>query len=364
MPTLQEYKCPCCGGAITFDSALQKMKCPYCDTEFETEVLDSYDSELKNEQPDDMSWESTAGAEWQEGEADGLRSYVCKSCGGEIVGDENTAATACPFCGNPVVMTGQFSGALKPDLVIPFKLDKKAAKAGLIKHLTGKRFLPKIFKDQNHIDEIKGVYVPFWLFDTDVDAQVRYRATKVRTWSDSDYNYTETAHFMVHRGGSVGFEHVPVDGSSKMADDLMESIEPYDFSETTDFRTAYLAGYMADKYDVTAEQSIDRANQRVKRSTEEVFAETVEGYTTVTPENTSVQFHGGKARYALYPVWLLNTSWNGNQYTFAMNGQTGKFVGDLPVDKAAAARWTFLLAAIYSVAAYGVAWLLHLIGLI
>ena len=132
MQTLQEYKCPCCGGAIAFDSTLQKMKCPFCDTEFDMETLAGYDSVLKNEASDDMSWESTAGAEWQEGEADGLRSYVCKSCGGEIVGDENTAATSCPFCGNPVVMMGQFSGALKPDLVIPFKLDKKAAKAGLI----------------------------------------------------------------------------------------------------------------------------------------------------------------------------------------------------------------------------------------
>lgn len=328
------------------------------------EALEGYDAELQSEKSDNMEWETTAGGDWQEGETDGLRSYVCKSCGGEIVGDANTAATACPFCGNPVVMMGQFSGALKPDLVIPFKLDKKAAKAGLMKYLTGKRLLPKIFKDQNHIDEIKGVYVPFWLFDTDVDAQVRYRATKVHTWSDSDYDYTETSHFLVHRGGSVGFEHVPVDGSSKMADDLMESIEPYNISDAVHFQTAYLAGYVADKYDVTAEESIDRANQRVKRSTEEVFAETVEGYTTVTPENTSVQFHGGKARYALYPVWLLNTSWNGNQYTFAMNGQTGKFVGDLPVDKAAAKRWTFLLAAIFTAASYGVAWALHLMGLI
>ena len=350
MQTLQEYKCPCCGGAIAFDSTLQKMKCPYCDTEFEMEALEGYDAELQSEKSDNMEWETSAGGDWQEGETDGLRSYVCKSCGGEIVGDANTAATACPFCGNPVV--------------IPFRLDKKAAKAGLMKHLTGKRLLPKIFKDQNHIDEIKGVYVPFWLFDTDVDAQVRYRATKVHTWSDSDYDYTETSHFMVHRGGSVGFEHVPVDGSSKMADDLMESIEPYNISDAVHFQTAYLAGYVADKYDVTAEESVDRANQRVKRSTEEVFAETVEGYTTVTPENTNVQFHGGKARYALYPVWLLNTTWNGNQYVFAMNGQTGKFVGDLPVDKAAAKRWTFLLAAIFSVASYGVAWGLHLIGLI
>ena len=333
MAGLQEYKCPCCGGAIAFDSTIQKMKCPYCDTEFEMDALKGYDAELQDEETDSMEWETAAGGEWGEGETDGLRTYVCKSCGGEIVGDANTAATSCPFCDNPIVMMGQFSGSLKPDLVIPFKLDKKAAKEGLMKHLTGKRLLPKIFKDQNHIDEIKGVYVPFWLFDTDVDAKVRYKATKIRTWSDSDYNYTQTSYYMVHRGGSVGFEYVPVDGSTKMADDLMESIEPFNCGEAVDFQTAYLAGYLADKYDVTAEESIDRANERVKKSTEQAFAETVIGYDTVVAENTSVQFHGGKAKYALYPVWLLNTTWNGNKYTFAMNGQTGKMVGDLPLDR-------------------------------
>ena len=363
MQTLQEYKCPCCGGAIAFDSGIQKMKCPYCDTEFDMETLASYDDGLNGKQ-DNMNWETSAGGEWQEGETDGLRSYVCKSCGGEIVGDENTAATACPFCGNPVVMMGQLSGELKPDFVIPFKLDKKAAKAGLQKHLTGKRLLPKIFKDQNHIDEIKGIYVPFWLFDTEADAQVRYRATKVRTWSDSDYDYTETSHFLVRRGGSIAFEHVPVDGSSKMADDLMESIEPYSFADAVDFKTAYLAGYFADKYDVTAEQSAERANERVKRSTEEVFASTVKGYATVTTENSSIKLRGGKAKYALYPVWILNTTWNGNKYTFAMNGQTGKFAGDLPVDKAAARKWTLGLTAALSAAAYAVIWLLHRAGII
>ena len=363
MPTLQEYKCPCCGGAIEFDSSLQKMKCPYCDTEFDMETLASYDAGLKDEQ-DSMEWETSAGGEWQEGEANGLRSYICRSCGGEIVGEANTAATSCPFCGNPVVMMGQFSGALRPDFVIPFKLDKNAAKAGLQKHLTGKRLLPKIFKDQNHIDEIKGMYVPFWLFDTDADARVRYRTTKLRCWSDSEYNYTETSHFLVHRGGSVGFEHVPVDGSSRMADDLMESIEPYDFSDAVGFQTAYLAGYFADKYDVGADESIERANERVKKSAEEAFASTVEGYDTVTAESSSVQLHGGKAKYALYPVWILNTTWKGQKYTFAMNGQTGKFVGDLPVDKAAARRWKLILTAAFSAAVYAAAWLLWFLDIL
>ena len=159
MGNIQEYKCPCCGGAIHFDSAIQKMKCPYCDTEFEMEALQGYDEALNQEKSDEMVWDTSAGTEWGEGETNGLHTYQCQSCGGEIVGDESMAASACPYCGNPIVVTGQFSGALKPDYVIPFKLDKKAAKAGLMRHLRGKRLLPKVFKDQNHIDEIKGIYV-------------------------------------------------------------------------------------------------------------------------------------------------------------------------------------------------------------
>lgn len=361
MPVLQEYKCPCCGGAIGFDSSLQKMKCPYCDTEFEMETLQSYDDELKAEPREDMQWETARGGDWQEGEAEGLRAYVCQSCGGEIVGDENTAATACPFCGSPVVMMGQFSGSLKPDYVIPFKLDKNAAKAALRKHYGGKRLLPKVFQEENHIDEIKGVYVPFWLFDADADANIRYRATRVNAWSDRDYDYTQTSFFAVTRGGSIGFERVPVDGSSKLADDLMESIEPFDFSQAVDFQTAYLAGYFADKYDVDSEQFVARANERIKRSAANAFAATVQGYATVVPEATSIRLQNGKAKYALYPVWLLNTTWNGQKYTFAMNGQTGKLVGDLPLDKGAYKKWLFGLTGIVGAAAFAISFLLWLL---
>lgn len=361
MSVLQQYKCPCCDGAIAFDSSVQKMKCPYCDTEFDMETLQSYDNVLQTEQTDDMKWDTTAGNEWQPGEAEGLRVYACKSCGGEIVGDETTAATSCPFCGNPVVMMGQFSGALKPDYVIPFKYDKKQAIAALKKHYGGKRLLPKVFSQQNHIDEVKGVYVPVWLFDADANANIRYKATKVRTWSDSNYYYTETSFYAVTRGGNIGFERVPVDGSTKMDDALMESIEPFNFNEAVDFQTAYLAGYFADKYDVDSEQSVIRANERIRRSTADAFASTVQGFTTVEPVSSGIALSNGVAKYALYPVWLLNTTWNGNKYSFAMNGQTGKLVGDLPLDKAAYRKWLFGLTALVGAAAFAISYLMWLL---
>ncbi|MBR3270887.1 MAG: hypothetical protein IKI59_03095 [Clostridia bacterium] len=343
MAELMEYKCPCCGAGLTFSSALQKMKCEYCDSEFDVETLKAYDEALKKTEAQKPDVDAPTGSEWQFGEQDGIRVYVCESCGGEVLGDATLAASACPFCGNPVIMKQQFAGDLRPDLVIPFKLDKKAAKAAFEKHLKGKRLLPKVFKSENHIDEIKGVYVPFWLFDTDVEAMVRYHGTRVRHWSDARYSYTETSHYSILCGGTLGFTGIPVDGSEKMDDTLMESLEPFDLKDAVDFQTAYLAGYFADRYDVTAEASIPRAQERVRVSTESAIASTVSGYATVTNESSNIQTLKNTSRYALFPVWLLNTTWNGKQYRFAMNGQTGKFVGDLPMDKGAFAKWWTLV---------------------
>lgn len=361
MAELQEFKCPCCDGAIEFDSKSQKMKCPYCGTEFELEALQAYDEALKAQPEDNMQWKAEAGTQWQEGETDGMRVYTCNSCGGEIVGDENTGATECPFCGNPVVMTGQFSGSLRPDLVIPFKLDKKAAIEALKKHYFGKKLLPKVFQDENRIKEVKGIYVPFWLFGADADGYVRYKATRIRSWSDSNYRYTETSYYTVVRAGEIGFENVPVDGSTKIDDALMESIEPFDISEAVDYNSAYLAGFFADKYDVDAESSIERANERIKQTTRDAFADTVHGYTTVTPVSTNISLSGGKAKYALYPVWMLTTQWNGKTYTFAMNAQTGKIVGDLPMDKSLYRKWLFGVAGAVSAAVFALSYLLWLL---
>lgn len=360
MAKLIEYECPCCGGIVEFDSSVQKLKCPYCDTEFDMDALQGYEEDKNTEPEDNLNWEKQAGKEWTAEERDGMQVYVCQSCGGEIICDMTTAATKCPYCENNVVIKGKLEGDLKPNYVIPFKLDKKAAKDSLKRHFEGKKLLPKVFKDENHIDEIKGVYVPFWLFDTKANGTARYRATRIRTWSDSKYRYKETSFFSVVRAGEMGFSKVPVDGSTKMADELMESLEPFDFSEAVDFKTAYLAGYLADRYDVSAEESISRANERIRRSTENALASTVMGYTSVIPESSSVRFKDSQVKYALYPVWILNTTWKNKQYIFAMNGQTGKFVGDLPIDWGAYWRYFGLISGVTALAAFVISYLLWL----
>ncbi|MCQ2537944.1 MAG: hypothetical protein MJ124_06055 [Lachnospiraceae bacterium] len=346
MAGMHEYECPCCGGGLEFNSAVQKVKCPYCDTEFDMDVLKKVDEELKSVGEDDIDFDSTTGGEWKDGETADMKVYVCKSCGGEIVTDGTTGATKCPYCDNPVVMMGQFQGGLKPSRIIPFKKDKAAAKAAYLQHISGKKLLPPQFKDQNHIDEIKGVYVPFWLFDAQANAAYKYDATKVETSSDEDYTYKKTDYYSVYRQGTLKFKQVPCDSSTKMPDDLMDSIEPFDMKDAVEFQTAYLAGYLADKFDVSEEESMERATFRIKNSTEQAFLQTVKGFDTVDIKNSSLKTSDGKSEYVLLPVWILNTTYEGEKYTFAMNGQTGRMVGNLPCDKGLLKKYFFKYFAI------------------
>ncbi len=341
MAEILEYKCPCCGGALPFDSESQKLKCPYCDTEFDAESLQGYDEVLQQDEPDDINWninQDYSNAEFTE---EDVRSYVCSSCGGEIITNTDTVATNCPYCGNPVIVTPLLSGNLKPDIVIPFRLDADMAKASLKKHLEKKILLPKVFKAQNHIDEVKGIYVPFWIYDAEADGSARFKATKVRSWTTKTRVYTETKYFSVLRSGSASFANVPVDASSRIENNLTESLEPYNMEEAIDFGTAYLSGYMAEKYDVKAEDTQGRVNERLKTSMEDLLRSTVNGFSSVVTEHSSVKVGNGALKYALLPVWILNTTWNKRKFLFAMNGQTGKFVGDLPIDKGK--LWLFRL---------------------
>jgi hypothetical protein len=225
-------------------------------------------------------------------------------------------------------------------------LDKKAAIDALQNHLKDKKLLPKCFKSTKRLNEIKGLYVPFWLFDADIDANMRYKATTVRTWSDTRFIYTETRTFNVLRQGVLAFDSVPVDASAKIPAELMESIEPFDTSAALDFQTAYLSGFFADKFDFCEKHCIERANERIRASTEDAFRKTVTGYTSVIPEYRGVYLRKSVVKYALLPVWVLSTTWRDQTYLFAMNGQTGKFVGDLPTDWGIFWKWFGIYTAI------------------
>ena len=200
-----------------------------------------------------------------------------------------------------------------------------------------------------HIDEIKAVYVPFWLLNADTEADIDYDATRIHVWEKGDTEYTETEYFDLHRQGSVSFQNVPTDCSRKMDDALMESIEPFHYQDLQPFSPAFLAGYLADRYDVSLEECMRRARVRIKKSVEDSFAKTASAYQTVRARQTSMSMMNTTYSYVLLPVWILNTTWKGQNFIFAMNGQTGKMVGDLPMDKTAFGIYLLSRGVIFSI---------------
>jgi DNA-directed RNA polymerase subunit RPC12/RpoP len=276
--------------------------------------------------------------------------YTCRSCGAVVMTDPTSAAGTCPYCRSPIVLVGQVTGALSPDLVVPFRVTRDQAVEALRELYAGKRLLPKVFAAQNFIDEVKGVYVPFWLFDFDTQVTEQYTAQDVHTRHVGNKQYVTTRRFAALRIGDAKFMGIPVDGSINMPDAIMESIEPFDLTQAVPFQPAYLPGFLAERYDVTSKQAFGRADQRLRDSAGTIFQSTVTGHQTVSPAGAQVAIKRLAVHYALAPVWMLTTIWQGQRFTFAMNGQTGKMVGDLPLDRQAYWRWFGLLASLSAVA--------------
>ena len=335
--SITNYQCPACTGPLHFAGDSGRLECDYCGSSYSVEEIEKlFEAKEAASVAAEQKTEAAPSDGW---DAEHMKSYSCPSCGAELVCDETTAATSCPYCGNPGIIAGQFADMLRPDYVLPFALDKEAAVSALRQHYKGKLFLPRAFADENHIDEIKGVYVPFWLFDCEVDADLSFDATKVRTYMLGKEQITETDHFNVRRAGTVSFRNIPAEGSSKMPDPYMDSIEPFDFTQMKEFSTAYLPGYLADKYDVSEDECAARVTERASNTAQSVVENDVTGYTTRIPTARSMNMRRDKAKYALLPVWMLSTQWNGKNFLFAMNGQTGKLIGDLPVSWAKIGLW-------------------------
>ncbi len=323
------YQCPNCDAPLKFSSSSQKWDCEFCGSSF---VLDDLKGqEAKGEGIVTGGEYDAKENEWREEELQGMRVYSCEQCGGEIIADDTTSASFCPYCGNTAIFSKQFEDAFRPESVIPFKMDKKQAKESFKQFCKGKWLIPKDFTSENKINEITGIYVPFWMYDCEADADISFHATKVNTWKQGDYQYTKTDYYSVKRAGTMNFNQVPTDGSTKMDDNLMSAIEPFDYQEFAPFSTAYLSGYFAEKYDQSAEDVKPRVDSRMRNSAVRVMQDTVSGYSSVSVAQNVTNLNYGKTHYVLLPVWMLASKYKDKDYMFAMNGQTGKMVGNLPV---------------------------------
>lgn len=342
-----QYKCPACASDLSYDIEQDGMACPHCKTVIPLALLPDVDvpeGETDDDMPDvpidaadvpdetDYTYQDDNTHEQQTFGAEAVE-FFCQNCGAVIVSDENTAASWCHYCDSPVVLQERLSGQLAPTYVIPFKVTKEQAQKAFEDWSRKGLFTPKEFRDAKKVKSVQGIYVPFWLYDVSSEGQAQARATKVRTYVRGDYIYTETRHFNIFRRAKLNYLHVPADASEKLNDNIMNLLEPYDYKELQKFRMPFLAGFSADKYSYTAEQMYDRVRERVDGFVKQYIRGTVSGYSTVTYQSEQVNCEMKHADYTMLPVWIFSYDYKDSEHMFAMNGQTGKIVGTLPVDK-------------------------------
>lgn len=337
MTLLANYKCPSCGGALDFDIKSGKLKCRYCDSEFEADEIVPPDARkfsedgapvVKNHygEPEEPIARHPAPGD----ENTLLDTYSCKQCGGAVAVTATVVSTVCPFCGNNIVFYDKLTGNHVPDMVVPFKIDKNELKDKYFAHLRGKFFVPREFRRKNALDSLVGCYVPFWVYDMKVSGPAFFRAERMGA--------ANTEIYQVMRDASMSFRMIPEDSCRAIRDEITESLEPYFFGDAVPFETGYLPGFTAHVYDESCESCARRAALRAAGSLKsQMRKRTMGGYSSI--RDVGVEGAGPmgaivpsdiSARSVLYPMWLLTTKWRGKRYFFAMNGQTGAFVGNLP----------------------------------
>lgn len=298
-----QFKCKNCGGNVVFAPDQGKMFCPHCD---------GTDSGEKDR--------SGTGTE-------------CANCGAPLSIGKYNSTCKCEYCGSYIILEDRVEGAYKPDLLLPFQVGKKQAVERLRSEFKSRIFTPDSFLTESTLEEMKGMYVPFWMYDYYSACKYVGKGTKVRVWSSGNTEYTETSYYRVERNMDIDFDKIPADASVEMPDDVMNLMEPYDYKKLEGFEEKYMSGFYGEIYNMGADEAEQRAKEKARRDAEALLQETLSGYTTLVPEHKEIDIKREAVHYSLLPVWRYIYSYQNKKYEFYLNGQTGKIIGSTPVSK-------------------------------
>lgn len=338
MPTATTYKCPNCDGELLFDPATQRFLCEYCKSSFTEQ---------------DLGCPHTGGfaeQERQTKETDEFYAhaveYTCPSCGAQVITDDSTAATFCVYCHNPVVLGGRLSGMYKPDKVLPFLLDRSVVEAQFLSWCKKKKFIKKDFFSRSQQEKLTGIYLPFWIVEATVNGDLHALGRKVRVWRSGDMEYTETETYDLIRRANIDFQELPFAAQTSEGVELTQGVYPFDFKKAVDFSMAYLSGFQAEKRKMEKQDLEAEEKRTLNQYTEQLLKDTATGFSGVTVNQLNTSIMREKWSYMLLPVWMLTYRFQNKHYYFAMNGQTGKVCGKVPLSFARLAVLFGLVAAV------------------
>ncbi|MCI5578731.1 MAG: hypothetical protein MR364_04425 [Oscillospiraceae bacterium] len=326
------YQCPNCNAALEYDNILGGFRCFYCDSTFSENEIKKIFAERDNKV--DLETEEPELTEQQmtDEEFTGQSAlYTCPNCGAGVICDSLTSSTRCHFCHTPVILSGRLSGEYKPDVIIPFSTTREQAEEKFRDFAKGKFLLPNDFQTEVQIKNISALYVPYWLKSGQTTAHLTAVGHTVRSWTTGNTTYVHTKVYDVQRDADFVFVRVPYDGSKRIDDSLMESIEPFDYSGIKPFSMSYLSGCAAEKYDVSKEEAAPHLDARIGEAAQKEIVRMASVYSSLNSVQCDISYTNQQYVYALLPVWFLNYNYKGKDYEFAMNGQTGSMFGELPI---------------------------------
>lgn len=324
------YKCPNCDGGLVFDPKSQRFKCEYCLSEFSEEELGRTQEETPENRPEQQAEQQAVGLE----DESALVLYRCPSCGAEIVTDETTAATFCYYCHNPVVLSGKLEGRYKPDYVVPFEMDRKKAEELFKNWIKRKKYVPGDFYSPKQIELMEGIYYPYWLYSCKVDGFINAEGVRRRTTIAGSIEYLETSRYQVERKGMMDVRNVSRNALKKADRRLSEHVLPFDMEKLKPYQAGYLSGFQAERRDMEKEEIAEGIEAEVLDFAVNTLKNSISGYDSVNIKSHEEKIISPEWNYTLLPVWVLTyrDKKNDKTYYFAMNGQSGKICGVLPVD--------------------------------
>lgn len=296
------FRCRNCEGNVVYSPSRGRMYCPHCDG------IDSEEEEKKE-------------------------TAECANCGAPLTTGEYDSTCRCAYCGSYIILDDKVNGRFRPDAILPFQIDREQAVEKLKQEFKNRIFTPDSFLSEAALEEMKGQYVPFWMYDYQTKVDYTGKGTKVRVWTGGSTEYTETSFYRVERAMSMEFDQVPVDASLKMQDEIMDLMEPYDYGKLQEFQEKYMSGFFGEIYNEDADMLEERAKGKIERDADMLLQDTLSGYTTLVPEHKEFFAERTAARYSLLPVWKYVYTYQGKPYDFYVNGQTGKIVGTTPVSR-------------------------------
>ncbi|MFQ5571497.1 MAG: hypothetical protein ACE5G0_17600 [Rhodothermales bacterium] len=330
----RQFPCIECGAELKFAPGTDALQCPYCGTENEIAASDVVVEELDFRE---HLAQVKAGQETYE-----VVTIRCSNCGAETTFDENITSDECAFCGTPHVQEQASTRLIKPQAVLPFKIDNREARERYKKWLQGLWFAPNKLKEYARREGgLNGMYIPHWTYDANTTTRYvgqrgeYYYVSESYTTVENGQTVTRTRQVRKTRWYSASgvvyntFDDVLVVASTSLPRKYMQKLEPWDLEAVAPYTDEYLSGFRTESYTVDLEAGFEIATQRMEPTIDSTIRSDIGG-DEQRILSKDIQYHDVTFKHLLLPVWISAYRYQDKIYRFMVNARTGQVSGERP----------------------------------